>query len=269
MRKLYPNITKTERQLRTLRRWRGRINLLNQILLGAIGVTCGVFLFTSPHLAVRDIRVVGAPEEIRPFLDANLQTARGFNLIRLSTRPLERRIAAHPYVQKVTVRRSLPVSIHVNITCRKPFASVACHGKVFVIDAEMIPFKLLDGPLPDIPEIQITGAEEPVLGRRWKSNYLESAVRSLLAAKDRSLQVEKVTLNPGGDLVLDIRNSIQIRAGSPQDIEQKLWAASRFLVSSAVQPGSIEYVDVSCPTAPAYLPRQAAAEASQGGLSGE
>lgn len=269
MRKLYPNITKAERQLRSLKRWRGRFTLVNRVLTAGITVVCCAFLLTSPHLAVRSISVAGAPPEMQSFLDANLDGARGLNLFRLKTRELEKRIAAHPYVRELTVRKKLPGTIHVNITCRKPFASVACHGKVFVIDAELVPYKVLDQTPPDLPVMEVPGANEPVLGKRWKSNYLTSAQRCLLAAKDRSLQVERVTLNPGGDLVLDIRNSIQIRAGSPQDIEQKLWAASRFLVSSAVQPGSIEYVDVSCPTAPAYLPKQAAVEASQGGLSGE
>lgn len=269
MRKLYPNITKAERQLRSLKRWRSRLTLVNRVLLAGLVVVCGAFLFTSPYVSVRSILVTGASPDMQPFLDSNLNGARGLNLVRLKTSTLEHRIAAHPYVREITVRKKLPAQIQVKITCRKPFASVACHGRVFVIDAELIPYKIVDYPLPDLPVLVVPGAREPVLGKRWTSNYLESAQRCLLAAKDRSLQVERVTLNPGGDMVLDIRNSIQIRAGSPQDIEQKLWVASRFLVSSAAQPGSIEYVDVSCPTALAFLPRKADAEASQGGLSGE
>jgi len=253
--RLYPDVARAEYALRRIRRARANVRLLSRVCLFALLLELVLFALTSPRLAVRAVKVQCPDPALYAWTQKVLSDTRGKNIVRIRVRRLAHRLSGHPRIREAKVWRDLPHAIVAEVTPRKPYASVRIPGAVFIVDADLVAFQRRPAPLPGCPVLAIPGRRLPDLGQKWRDPYLTSVARALEAARDRGFKVSRVTIDQGGDMCLNILNGIEIRAGSPQDIEKKLWVASKFLMSRVVPLQTIQYVDVSCPSAPAFRPK--------------
>ncbi len=251
----YTTQAKLDARVRRVRLARRRVALLTRVALVGGVIELAAMALTSPHLAVKHVQVSGASLETSPWTYSTLRTALGDNILRAPVSELRKRLESHPVVEKAKVRRTLPSGLAAEITERTPYASVVWKSGCYTVDRGLVPFRNTASPESGLPVIEALSAGAPTLGRRWESTYLEAGMQCLRAAGKSDLKVAKVSIDPVGDMCLNIGNGTEIRAGYPQDIEQKMTVASRVLASLPVPPGSIQYVDVSCPSAPAYRPR--------------
>lgn len=252
--RLYPDQNRIERLVRSLKRMRRRVRVLNLIALVALAVEVGVLALTSPRLAVESLEVTGAGG-VSGWALQQMESARGRNLFLARARYIGEEINSHPEVRRAEISRRLPDKLIATVELRQPYACAKWKNRHFLLDSELVPFRQVASAQKGLPLLEIDPSGRPELGKTWQSSYLEAAVRALEAARDRDLRIAKISIDPGGDMCLNIVNGISIRAGSPQDIERKVWVASNILLSRAVRPEDIQYLDVSSPGAPAYRPK--------------
>ncbi len=238
---------------RKLKRVRRSVRLLSRIGLCALLIEVIAFSLTSPHLAIKDVKILGANPETNAWAGNVMRSTVGKNFFRVPVSALHSKLLRHACVREAEVHRVFPRHVVARLHLRAPFAIVRCSAGDFVIDSTLIPFRKLNrGETSRLPILQTNAGRAPVLGKPWANMYVRSAAACLEAARRRDMAVLKVVIDQGGNMCLNIQNGFQIRAGSPQDIERKLWVASRFMMSQVTSLKDLRYVDVSCPNAPAF-----------------
>ncbi len=254
-RRRYMTAAQMEQARRRLRLMRTRVRRLTGLALAVLAVEMAAAALTSPRFAVRGVDVEGAGTLTSDFTLRAMAPVVGKNLFLAPCGRLRESLEKHPAVRSATVRRTLHGRLAVRIEERSPYVSVLWQGSCFTLDRDLVPFTRSEGRDRSLPLIDAPGAGSPELGRRWSSVYIEAAVRCLEEARKSDLKVSQVSIDPAGEMCLNIVNGTKIRAGYPQDIEQKISVASRVLASLPVPLNSILYVDVSSPGAPVYRPK--------------
>jgi cell division protein FtsQ len=237
-----------------VRRSAGRRRLRRLLVLGAVVVLLAglVALTRSPLLAVRHIRVTGASQTSADAVVAASGIKLGSPLLDVSTATARRKIAALPWVKTVSVRRSFPGTVAVQVTERIPIAVVADGDGWLEVDrsgrvlarvpsapAGLVP---LDGvPAGVAPGGQLTAAPD---------------LLALAAALPATLQpsLTGIAVAPSG-LVLQLKDGGVVQLGQADDLPAKLVAAQAVLTSEGVNPGCVAVLDVQVPTAPALTTR--------------
>jgi cell division septal protein FtsQ len=140
---------------RNARRWRQRILLAGSIvvlILGAIAlygwrqqVTSATalahrFVFENPYFSVREIQVRGGEKFGGTEIIALAGLKHGMNMWRIEPKTIEEKVAKHPWVRRVVVRREFPRRVVIAIEERTPKAIVAM-GKLYYVDSEGVVFK--------------------------------------------------------------------------------------------------------------------------------
>jgi cell division septal protein FtsQ len=143
------------------------------------------FVVDSPYFSVREIQVRGAEKLGGNEIVAMAGLKHGMNMWRIEPATIEKKVAKHPWVRRVLVRREFPRRVVIEIEERTPKAIVAT-GKLYYVDSEGVVFKevgtgesvefpLLTGLRPD--EL---GSHDPAVRRK-----IQDAVRlGDLMAKD-------------------------------------------------------------------------------------
>lgn len=125
---------------------RGRTVLRGLVLLGAlgslawIGLQLDAWASTSPHFALRTVKVQGLRRATEKELLRLAGVAPGTNLWSLDPSAVAQTMSAHPWVRTVEVTRSLPDTLQLRVEERTPVA-LASLGDLYVVDADGAPFK--------------------------------------------------------------------------------------------------------------------------------
>ena len=98
------------------------------------------FVIENPYFSVREIQVragktIGGTEIV-----AMAGLRHGMNIWNLEPAAIEQRIARHPAVRRVVVRREFPRRVVIEVEERTPKAIVAA-GKLYYVDAEGVLFR--------------------------------------------------------------------------------------------------------------------------------
>lgn len=254
-RRRYLTAAQLEQGRRRLRLARSRVRVLTRLALLVLFAELAAAALTSPRFAVKGVTLEGAGDLTREFALRTVSPAVGTNLFLAPCGRLRGRLESHPAVRRAEVVRKRDGRLLVRVEERSPYVCVLWKGSYFSLDREMVPFVRAEARDRSLPLIDAPGAGAPEMGRPWSSAYVEAAVRCLEEARKSDLKVSQVSIDPAGEMCLNIVNGTKIRAGYPQDIERKISVATRVLASLPVPLDSVLYVDVSCPGAPAYRPK--------------
>jgi cell division protein FtsQ len=138
-----------------------------------------------------------------------------------------------PAVGAVAVQRKFPHTINLVVTARRPLAALEM-GKGFVlVDSKGIAFDRTSGPqgLPVIVARTETGRQAAIL------------VLNSLPAKLRA-NVSRIKASTGDNVVLNMRDSSEVRFGSAAD------SALKVAVLAALMPVKAKVYDVTAPMMP-------------------
>ena len=116
----------------TLYRWR------DSIKTGV--VSARAFIVDSPYFYVREIQVRGGNKVGGSEIVAMAGLKHGMNIWKIDPAAIESKIAKHPWVRHVLVRREFPRRVVIEVEERKPKAIVAL-GKLYYVDADGVVFK--------------------------------------------------------------------------------------------------------------------------------
>lgn len=231
------------------------LSLLLVLLMGEALIA----VFTSPWFDINRVRVYGRNTVASKFVAAETRVPEKSNIFRFNTRDMARRLGRDPVVERVTVSRRLPDTLVVRITERKAILVLKTHRKLYEVDDMHIPFRIVAQPNPKLPMISCIVPQRIVLGKPIKTSAFLTAVECLqLATQEKKFLVGKITVDQNNDLCLNVRDGLLIRLGQPQHIEDKLDKAKQTMELGT----DLEYVDVTCPEAPAFKPRKSGANPS-------
>jgi cell division protein FtsQ len=146
------------------RQWQRRLVALRPLLVTAAAVVLVAFVgwiaFFSSWLAATAVDVSGeetvSQQRILDAADVQL----GVPLARLDLGEIEARVALVPVVAEVSVHRSWPHTVSIDITEREPIAAIHRAGSWWVMDGEGVEFRPTEAPDPTLPVVEV-GAQVP------------------------------------------------------------------------------------------------------------
>jgi cell division protein FtsQ len=103
-------------------------------------VSARAFIVDSPYFDVREIQVRGGNKVGGSEIVAMAGLRHGVNLWKIEPAAIEKKIAKHPWVRRVLVRREFPRRVVIEVEERKPKAIVAM-GRLYYVDSDGIVFK--------------------------------------------------------------------------------------------------------------------------------
>jgi cell division protein FtsQ len=113
------------------------------------------FVFDNSYFSVREIQVRGGENVGGSEIVAMAGLRHGMNMWRIEPSAIEQKIARHPWVHRVIVRREFPRRVVIEVEERAPKAIVAL-GKLYYVDADGFIFKEV-GPKDKVNFPLLTG----------------------------------------------------------------------------------------------------------------
>ncbi len=153
--------------------------------LMASGAAARQFVLESPYFSVREIQVRGGEKFGGNEIVTLAGLKHGMNIWRIEPATIEKKVAKHPWVRRVLVRREFPRRVVIEIEERTPKAIVAM-GKLYYVDSDGVVFKEV-GVGESVQFPLLTGLRPDELGNRDLAvrRKIQDAVRlSDLMAKD-------------------------------------------------------------------------------------
>ena len=218
-----------------MRRW-----LIALLVIVPIVAALGWLAWFSPWLAVSQVQVTvsAAPEVAGPLTPEEVQAVTevqmGTPLLRVDTGAIQERVAALPAVESVTVSRSWPDTIVVDVVRRTPVALVASGSAYDVVDASGAVIRSIPSVEEGLPVVTATG--DGVGAAVAVARELPEEVRS------KVVSIEASTRN---NVTLILRNRSEVMWGSADE------GAFKAEVLLTLFQVDAKYYDVSAPGVPA------------------
>lgn len=218
-----------------MRRW-----LIALLVIVPIVAALGWLAWFSPWLAVSQVQVTvsAAPEVAGPLTPDEVQAVTevqmGTPLLRVDTGAIQERVAALPAVESVTVSRSWPDTIVVDVVRRTPVALVASGSAYDVVDASGAVIRSVPSVEEGLPVVTATG--DGVGAAVAVARELPEEIRS------KVVSIEASTRN---NVTLILRNRSEVMWGSADE------GAFKAEVLLTLFQVDAKYYDVSAPGVPA------------------
>lgn len=221
------------------------------------------FLLCYPGFWVRNVRIEGL-RTLSPLAVAQAaHVPRKTNIFMMALRvPIVQRVQALPLVDHARRMLRLPNTIVLYVTERTPVAVLQTNSGFWLMDSNRVPYKEVSGPQPGLPTIQATGEAALAsvkIGQSMSDDWIIQTyyLLSLLVNK-QNLQPKLITVDQNANLCLNRQDNLRVNIGTPDDLPAKLYIADQTLRAGGPGAGSkLAYIDVSCPSQPALMPRVA------------
>jgi cell division protein FtsQ len=208
------------------RQWRRRLTALRPaaIIVAVVGVIgLAVYaVYLSSWLAATSVKVTGQSTVTSQQIVDAARVDLGTPLARLDLSAIEARVAEVPAVDHVSVHRSWPHTVTIEVTERQPLAAVMQNGSWWVMDDEGVVFHRTPEREADLPVVQVGGQAGP--------DALPEAARvvSSLPA-DVLADVRRLTAHSMDSIELRLTDRSLIRWGSADQTDRKVQVLSVLL----------------------------------------
>ncbi|MBR6711260.1 MAG: FtsQ-type POTRA domain-containing protein [Selenomonadaceae bacterium] len=209
----------------------------------------GILVY-SPIFVLRHVQVDGAVYLKKEELVRISGIYMGEPLFQLETDQVTKRLLQDLRIEEALVRRQLPSTLEITIKERMPVATVACEYGYLDIDRQG---KVIDSyrtlknmPIPMIMGVQV---RDLYIGDDVKDEMVKKILSFLQQLDDASLnQLSEIAITGPDYLVAYTTNSVQIRLGKLERMEEKARLTQDFLKDLATNPYQVEYVDFNYTT---------------------
>jgi cell division septal protein FtsQ len=147
------------------------------------------FIVENSYFSVREIQVHGGEKVGGNEIAAVAGLRQGMNIWKVDAAAIEMKIAKHPWVRRVVVRRDFPRRIVIDVEERTPKAIVAAR-QLYYIDADGVIFKQVDpGESVKFPMLTGISAETLIIGDMATRKRIQEALRlaDLMARRSYTL----------------------------------------------------------------------------------
>ncbi|WP_437691273.1 cell division protein FtsQ/DivIB [Sorangium sp. So ce176] len=219
------------------------------VLVASTAVAWGArrYIVSSPRFAVRTVLVDGVQRRTAEQVASSGGIEVGKNIFTLDLELASASIAADPWIEKATVTRTLPSTVHVNVIEREAQALVAIGGDLYLATRDGELFKELaeDDPV-DLPIVTgITGDQVArdragvVIAVRRLLDAVEDMARAGIA---RRYPIQELHIERDGSVVVTIgKEGIALHLGQPP-YRDKVGQASRVLTELAQRKASASVI---------------------------
>lgn len=208
-------------------------------LIGTLALTGAALwiLYFSAVLGVREVQVSGeqtlSAEAIREIAAIGPQSP----LARLDSEAVAGRVGTIPQVESVTVTRSWPSTVRIELVERSPRAVVETDTGWWLVDRFGVLFAQVSEPPPGVPPLEVDSA-----GPEDRSTLAAISVLDALPGELRE-QVQRLSAQSPDSVVLHLAGGRTVIWGSARDSARK----ARVLTGLLGQEGAT--IDVSSPSA--------------------
>lgn len=159
-------------------------------------------LLDNPYFSVQEIKVKGGGKVGGSEIVAMAGMSRGMNIWKIDPASIERRVAKHPWVRRVLVRRELPRRVVIEVEEREAKGIVVL-GKLYYVDTDGFVFKEVEeGENTDFP--LLTGLQQADLASQAYAT--RQKIREALKLGDlmagSSLALSEIHFPPKGGVIL-------------------------------------------------------------------
>ena len=255
----------SRKNMRRVPRNRRRPNygLLTILFFAAVFASGAVsYALQTPSLIVRQVKITGVRLADAAKVELAAKPALGKNILLVNKAPITKRIAALPEVASVTMGRTFPDGVWVRVKERRPDAILIEGGRCCMVRMDGLAFHFTDGPVRGIPTVELPNCERIEEGRKLQSQAAKCALAALSCARRERLGVRKISVDPLGDMCLNMEDGFYVKLGQPDDIARKMSILRTALACRPSIGREAVYIDLSCPSAPVWKPKSAAGAAS-------
>jgi len=229
----------------------------------AIGAGVGIsWLFTTPKLSVRSVDVKGVRLADAKIVESAASRAIGHNILLTRTGPIIGDVCRLSEVSRVRMGRRFPNRMWLRVWEREPAAVMATARGLFLVQRDGFVFHKVSALPTNVPVIQVAGNEQFVPGRFVRSESAKCALEVLEIARGKAIKLGQISVDPEGDICLNMGSDFCVKLGEPDEIERKMSLLQKMLAHrpSIVREGG--YINLVCPSNPAWKPKTTAPAAS-------
>ena len=214
------------------------------IFLLACGVMLGIVVY-SPIFTLREIYLEGNTFLTQADIVKISGIYKGEPIFSLQTDEITRRLKEDLRIEDAVVRRSLPGGLAVTIRERKPVVTVACDYGYVDLDRKG---KVIDSyrslktmEIPMLTGIRLQGL---YIGDDVANENVRQVLSFLEMLDEASLnQLSEISIARPDYIVMYTTNSVQIRIGKMERLEEKAKLTKDFLEELKTSRHAIEFVD--------------------------
>ena len=220
------------------------------------------FVLMTPRLNVAKVEIKGVELADASIVDKAASRSIGQNIILLRTGPVLKQVAALSEVKQVKMGRKFPNRMWLRVWERKADAVLATGSGCYLVQSDGFVFHRVPCPVKGVPTVQVVGDHKLKVGKMAGSPSIKCALRILGIASSKGIKLGEISVDPCGDICLNMGSDFCVKLGQPDDIALKMTKLRTALTRrpSIVRDG--EYLDLSCPDAPAFKRKVASLTAS-------
>lgn len=230
----------TQKQ-RQLRRRTFRRVLLVVAAVAVLGFVVWVGWFSS-WFAAENVRITGTEFQRSAAVNRIADAPLGEPLLRIDTDRIEQAVATLPIIEKVTVSRQWPHTIHIAVTERTATAWVSRAGQPWAVDRFGVVYRELKSEPGHLPQLRV---DVPLDGAESASLSAAAEVADELRTRGRAIfeRIDGIDADTKDSITLDL-GDVTIAWGSSGSTDEKL------RVLRALMEVEANVYDVSAPDNP-------------------
>lgn len=227
-----------------------------------VAVVAGYLLVSWPGFRARGVRVTGNAIVPAAEILAQARVDRRHNLWLENAGAMARRIERIPYILTAHVHRTLPASVTIAVTERRPFAVVESGGQSALVDSTLrvleidvetsgaLPTIALSPPIPLAPAAFLT-APDAVAMRG-----------ALVSLRAHDVSVQRLE-DDDGDVTAVLSGGVRVLLGDEANADKAIPLVDPILTRFALLGRFVGMLDLRSPTTPVVTERSGRARASR------
>lgn len=222
-----------------------RAGIIVVALIVVAAIAWAVLWFT-PVATVKEIRVEGVVNGDAAAISESTGISTGEQLARVDTDAAARAVAAQPWVEKVTVGRSWPSAVTVEVVEHASVAHIRATDGEHLFNSEGVEFLVAPPPPGSVELVRVPRVEDPDPGKLDPDPKVVRAVLDVLVALPERVRGEVARVDAPGqsEISLNLHDGREIFFGSSDRAREKGRAAEIVLdregqswnVSNPVKP---------------------------------
>ena len=220
------------------------------------GMVAGVcWLLTTPQLAVTAVKPQGNRITEDRAIISLANNALGRNMFLLGGSKIKKSVMRRPELLDVKIIRKLPHTLVLSVTERKAIAVVTTGSGYYEIDNTGLIFHRVSHLDSSLPLICLEDSIRLQPGLHPSNRGLTAAMDCLTLCNKNDFVITKLSVDPASNICLNMGGGFYVKLGQAEQIEEKLSIIRSTLRARPEIGRKALYIDVSCPSAPAWKPK--------------
>ena len=222
--------------------------LLHFLFVSTLLALIGAYALQTPDLKIQPVEVSGVQLADSVKVDNISDWAKGKNILLVRKSVMIRRLEKLNEIESVKIGRHFPDVLWVQVTERKPIASLKTVDGYAYIAEDGMAFHKSSSPASGKPVLVVSGCNKIELRKPNPSANLEYVLSALTSVRAEKLECKKIFVDQRANLCLNMNSGLLVKLGQPDDIPTKIKQLRRTLEFKPSLEQEALYVDVSCPS---------------------